>query len=277
MEFCFLHVAFVILNYVFTFLDNTGAAVVTYNYDPWGALLAIGGSKADTLGKLNPFRYRGYVYDDETGLYYLRSRYYKPEWCRFINADTVLGKVGAVGSQNLFAYCGNNPVNRHDPAGNKWYDGIVSGWNKFVEGWHNFWDDVDKEIKRQAKVSMDLDAAAVMNVRAVVDPYIEKAEAWIKQAWRDVQDFFLEIRDANVRAAEIRGELMYNASQNICNWFTENWKKAVDWITTAAGVGGTLYGIVQTFIPVLPAIPVVGQIVLLGAGLWGAGRLAGLF
>lgn len=98
-------------------LDKTGAAVVTYSYDPWGAMLAIGGSKKDTLGKLNPFRYRGYVYDDETGLYYLRSRYYKPEWCRFINSDTVLGEVGVVGSHNLFAYCGNNPVMMADPDG----------------------------------------------------------------------------------------------------------------------------------------------------------------
>ena len=102
----------------YAILDNTGAAVVTYSYDPWGALLAIGSSKAATLGKLNPFRYRGYVYDDETGLYYLRSRYYKPEWCRFINSDTVLGEVGAVGSHNLFAYCGNNPVMKVDPDGN---------------------------------------------------------------------------------------------------------------------------------------------------------------
>ena len=102
---------------IIAILDNTGTAVVTYSYDPWGALMAIGGSKAITLGKLNPFRYRGYIYDEESGLYYLRSRYYKPEWCRFINADTVLGKVGAVGSHNLFAYCGNNPVMMADPNG----------------------------------------------------------------------------------------------------------------------------------------------------------------
>ena len=69
------------------------------------------------LDTLNPFRYRGYVYDEETGLYYLRSRYYNPEWGRFINADTVLGQVGALLSHNLFAYCGNNPVNMSDLSG----------------------------------------------------------------------------------------------------------------------------------------------------------------
>jgi len=58
------------------------------------------------------------VYDEETGLYYLRSRYYNPEWGRFINADTVLGSTGALLSHNLFAYCGNNSVNKRDPSGN---------------------------------------------------------------------------------------------------------------------------------------------------------------
>lgn len=98
-------------------LDSAGSLVVEYKYDAWGRLLSTTGSKASTVGKYNPFRYRGYIYDDETGLYYLRSRYYNPEWGRFINADTLLGKVGALGSHNLFAYCGNNPVVKVDPDG----------------------------------------------------------------------------------------------------------------------------------------------------------------
>ena len=69
------------------------------------------------LDTLNPFRYRGYVYDEETGLYYLRSRYYNPEWGRFINADALLGQVGALLDHNLFAYCGNNPVMHTDEFG----------------------------------------------------------------------------------------------------------------------------------------------------------------
>ena len=83
------------------------------------------GSFSTTLGILNPFRYRGYVYDEETGLYYLRSRYYNPAWGRFINSDTLLGEVGAVGSHNQFAYCGNNPVVRVDYSGCAYtYDAI---------------------------------------------------------------------------------------------------------------------------------------------------------
>ena len=65
----------------------------------------------------NPYRYRGYRYDTETGLYYLNSRYYNPEWGRFINADALGGQVGSLLSHNIFAYCQNNVVNMADPSG----------------------------------------------------------------------------------------------------------------------------------------------------------------
>jgi len=71
-------------------VDASGNIVVEYKYDAWGKIIARTGSLVSTLGYLNPFRYRGYVYDEETGLYYLRSRYYNPVWCRFINADVCL-------------------------------------------------------------------------------------------------------------------------------------------------------------------------------------------
>ena len=98
-------------------LNASGTEVVRYAYDAWGRQLSKTGSMASTLGTYNPFRYRGYAYDEETGLYYLRSRYYNQGWGRFINADIQLGKVGAILSHNMFSYCINNPVNRDDPAG----------------------------------------------------------------------------------------------------------------------------------------------------------------
>jgi RHS repeat-associated protein len=66
--------------------DKTGTQVVSYSYDTWGKLISIGGSLASTVGAENPYRYRGYRYDSETGLYYLQSRYYNPDWGRFVNA-----------------------------------------------------------------------------------------------------------------------------------------------------------------------------------------------
>ena len=97
--------------------DSTGTVVVSYTYEAWGKPLSITGSMADTLGVRNPLRYRGYVYDQETGLYYLQSRYYDPEIGRFINADTLVSTGQGLLGNNMFAYCLNNPVNLKDPTG----------------------------------------------------------------------------------------------------------------------------------------------------------------
>ena len=108
--------------------DIDGNRVVTYNYDAWGNILSITGTKATTIGRYNPFRYRGYYYDNETGFYYVSSRYYDPEIGRWINADNVIAGVGGdLKGYNLFAYCFNNPVNMDDQAGNwpKWIKNTV--------------------------------------------------------------------------------------------------------------------------------------------------------
>ncbi|WP_055666131.1 RHS repeat domain-containing protein [Desnuesiella massiliensis] len=105
-------------------IDSDGVRVVSYAYDSWGKLISIkdkDGKDVITdkthVGYKNPYRYRGYRYDNETGLYYLQSRYYNPEWGRFLNADSVGGKVGELLSHNVFAYCFNNPINLEDPSG----------------------------------------------------------------------------------------------------------------------------------------------------------------
>ena len=95
---------------------TTGQVVARYSYDAWGNCTVTNAS-GYTIGTRNPFRYRGYYYDDETGLYYLNSRYYSPEFGRFISADVFVSTgQGLVGS-NMFAYCNNNPVTGYDPEG----------------------------------------------------------------------------------------------------------------------------------------------------------------
>ncbi|MEI3238642.1 MAG: RHS repeat-associated core domain-containing protein [Lachnospiraceae bacterium] len=104
-------------------VDGSGKLVVEYTYDAWGQILSMTGSRANDLGKANPLRYRSYVYDDETGMYYLGSRYYNPTMCRFINADSVSvvhEASGKLTDKNLFAYCDNNPVMRKDGGGEFW-------------------------------------------------------------------------------------------------------------------------------------------------------------
>ena len=93
-------------------LDSNSTAVVQYKYDAWGKPISKTGSMKDGLGTLNPFRYRGYVYDEETGLYYLRSRYYNAVQCRFVNSDAIV-------TRNQYAYCENSPNNTADPDGYK--------------------------------------------------------------------------------------------------------------------------------------------------------------
>ena len=101
-------------------VDEIGEVVVEYTYDSWGNILSVTGSMASTLGVDNPFRYRGYYYDEESGLYYLNSRYYDPVTGRFVNADGVMGINQDMTTYNLFAYCGNNPITRADDGGEFW-------------------------------------------------------------------------------------------------------------------------------------------------------------
>ena len=98
-------------------IDATGSAVVEYTYDTWGKAVTTTGSLAGTLGLIQPFRYRGYVYDYETGFYYLQSRYYDPTTGRFISANVLLSTGQGVLGHNCYAYCLGNPVNMADSSG----------------------------------------------------------------------------------------------------------------------------------------------------------------
>ena len=108
---------------VVAILNSSGQEVVSYTYDAWGYLWFFDGSMAFTLGQWNPLRYRGYVYDHETGLYYLESRYYNPKIGRFLNADVFASTGQGFVGNNMFAYCLNNPIINLDESG-MWTVGI---------------------------------------------------------------------------------------------------------------------------------------------------------
>ena len=101
-------------------IDSSNKVVVRYQYNSWGKVTSSEDTSGVSLATLNPFRYRKYVYDPETGLYCLGSRYYDPEVGRFVNADdpgTIFAKPQELYNKNLYAYCDNNPVIREDIQG----------------------------------------------------------------------------------------------------------------------------------------------------------------
>ena len=121
-------------NDVIGILDSNLNQVVSYKYDSWGNTISIKDASgrnitsSSNIGIINPYRYRSYRYDTETGLYYLNSRYYNPEWGRFINADgtTKDDNAGLIG-HNMYLYCANNPINNVDPTGKSILISVVIG------------------------------------------------------------------------------------------------------------------------------------------------------
>ena len=145
-------------------IDTNGNTVVEYKYDAWGNHKVVDANgnevtSSNHLGNLNPFRYRGYYYDRETGLYFLQTRYYDPVVGRFLNRDSVnYADPQTINGLNLYAYCLNNPVEYVNPTGNiaiallisllllgagSVAGGVINGvssYNKGFRGWDLFKD-----------------------------------------------------------------------------------------------------------------------------------------
>ena len=118
--------------------NANGNIIAQYEYTPYGAILSITdangndiSTNATHIANINPFRYKGYYYDTDTGFYYLITRYYDPVVGRFINADSQLNIGEGVLGCNMYTYCLNNPVNGYDPCGTCFHR-----WD--------FWNDCDK-------------------------------------------------------------------------------------------------------------------------------------
>ncbi|MBR2923012.1 MAG: hypothetical protein IKC10_06835, partial [Alphaproteobacteria bacterium] len=111
-------------------LDNSGTVVVKYKYDAWGNCVIDASTTNTELANLNPFRYRSYYLDTETGFYFLKTRYYDPEIGRFMTIDDISYiDPESINGLNLYAYCLDNPVMCVDPSGHKteWWQWLLAG------------------------------------------------------------------------------------------------------------------------------------------------------
>jgi RHS repeat-associated protein len=108
---------------VISMSDSSGTTVVTYSYDAWGNITSKWGKAADangdgsTIVDLNPYRYSGYWYDNETGKYYLNARYYDAQIGRYLSKDAIILSESNTFGLNSYLYSNNNPINFFDHSG----------------------------------------------------------------------------------------------------------------------------------------------------------------
>ena len=249
-------------------LDNAGTLVVEYKYDAWGKPISTTGSMAATLGKRNPFRYRGYIYDEETGLYYLRSRYYNPVVGRFVNEDGAI--IPGLLSTNMFAYCSNNPLSMVDTSGCRG-ENIFQRAGNWLSGLLN---KIGDEIKYQTKIQTEVNirmAKSADEKLSKAENWVKKkasdvgdwwngsAKPWIEQAWEDVGKSIKDALRAQQQADILSAQMTYHAASTIGDWVSDNWRSwlatfenAWSW-TTWLATGCEIVGLVA-----LPKTVVVG-------------------
>ncbi len=140
---------------VAVYRSSDSKLIGTYEYDLWGRPIstteATAGIDTDGILSKNPLRYRGYYFDEETGFYYLQSRYYDAGVRRFISADSLIADVGSsVQGHNLFAYCFNNPIDMSDDTGcwPKWIRKAANWVNdNVIQPIVNFVEDIVEDCK----------------------------------------------------------------------------------------------------------------------------------
>ena len=212
----------------------TGQIVAKYSYDAWGKC-TVTNAAGYAVGDKNPFRYRGYYYDTETGLYYLNSRYYNPEFGRFISADGLIDNRGAT-SQNLFAYCYNNPINYSDADGHlpKWLSGVLdiaSGITQILAG--------AAMATATAATGVGIAAGICMIANGITTAYSGFAQIYNHRAGVEILHEENWIRTgAKALGKAIAGEKGQKAAEVIYD--------TADFVSTVCSIGGGVKAIGQT-------------------------------
>jgi len=158
------------------FYNGAGELKARYIYDAWGNVINIIDANGNEItnqnnvGHINPIRYRGYYYDEETNLYYLQSRYYDAEVGRFISVDGFVSTGQGIVGTNMFAYCYNDPVNMVDINGCD----PVPTWAIRINNGTATWEDYEKALTANAgawagSARYKVDAAIAMAKGRTVD------------------------------------------------------------------------------------------------------------
>ena len=216
-------------------LDANGTQVVSYTYDAWGAPLSVTGTAADTIGQINPFRYRSYYYDNETGLYYLNSRYYDPETYRFLNVDSVIPATGnPINGYNLFAYCLNNPLVYEDAAGE--FPNIIKRIVNVVKFFYNTAMAFVKAVEVNAGGGIGLGASVSANYDGVsigVDATIKSSDS-VRVNRKGISGQHESSVGAGVSVAVFNWSIRHGVEHSYqnpncsCNWFDSSFKEKME-------------------------------------------------
>lgn len=174
-----------IKNDVIGIVDSNGSLIVKYEYDSWGNILSIKDQNNNditshtNIGLINPFRYRSYYYDNETNLYYLKSRYYNPVIGRFISPDVFMGINLDVLSYNLYLYVGNNPVNYVDTSGKGFMDlitGIGNAISNLLTG----------KSKKKTNSKSKNKVKTVKKEKNIVEKIVDSKKSFVAEYWGGV-------------------------------------------------------------------------------------------
>ena len=160
--------------------DSEVNVVVYYDYDDWGRTEV----KGDRTF-YNQICYTGAVYDSLTELYYMNARYYNPETGTFLSQDTYRGEAVEYGTWNLYAYCAGNPVSYVDPSGHAWYNKVVKGVKKAVNG-----------VKKTAK-----------KVAGTVKKAVKKVASTIKKTTGKMSGILCDALDIAVQVLDLTSDM----------------------------------------------------------------------
>ena len=177
-----------------TGLTKDGQAVSSSRYHLYGARK----TSTDTTG--NPFAYNGEARDD-TGLDYLRARYYDSQGGTFLTEDSYPGEETDPLSQNRYSYVQNNPVNYTDPSGHFW-NSIKKGWNYVKKTASNAWNGVKRVasntwngVKSVASKAWNVTKSAFNHATNWVRTQVNRASNWVGRQWNKVQTAYNSASD----------------------------------------------------------------------------------